>query len=357
MSAVAGIAERRLADIRRYHPGPAPASDAGKLSSNEAPLGPSPRVRAAVAAAGGAVNRYPSSERLRSALADHLDSNPDHIVLTSGSDELCYLLAALFITEGSPVVLSRPCYQIDELVTRVQDGTPVFVDLRDGRHDLEAMASVASGEDAAVLWLPSPHNPTGTAVDPAGLQRLLEDVPTSCLVVLDEAYRSYLDPARRPDVEALLAEHPNLIVQRTFSKAYALAGLRVGYGLGGREVIAALNAIRPPFNVNSVALAAATAALEDGAWRDFGVELVRRERKRLQDHLAELGFAYFESQANFVLAAVPDRACLHERLAQHGLAVRDGDDLGVDGWIRISVGGPPQMAVLRAALAEHRESL
>ncbi|HEU4975680.1 MAG TPA: aminotransferase class I/II-fold pyridoxal phosphate-dependent enzyme [Baekduia sp.] len=356
MSAIADVAERRTTAIRRYEPGRAAASSAGKLSSNEAPLGPAPAVRAAVAAASHTVHRYASSEPLRAALAARLGIPGDRVVLTSGSDELCYLLATLFVDDGDRVVLSRPCYQIDELVTRVHRGAPVFVDLReDGSHDLDAMAAAA--RDAALLWLPTPHNPTGAAVAPDALVRLLGDVPERCLVVLDEAYRAYADPALRPDVGGLLERHPNLVVQRTFSKDHALAGLRVGYGLAAPEVVAALDAIRPPFNVNTVAVAAAVAALDQPAWRAYGVELVRRERDRLERHLAALGFEHHASQANFVTARIPDPEALHARLAAAGQAIRDGADLGLPGWVRISVGAPPQMAVLRAVLTDHKEHL
>jgi histidinol-phosphate aminotransferase len=355
VSVPAELAERRIAGLRRYRPGRAAVAEAGKLSSNEAPLGPAPAVRAAVSAAGGSAHRYASSEPLREALAADLGCAAGQVVLTSGSDELCYLLATLFIAPGRRVVLSRPCYQIDELVTRVHTGEPAFVDLVDGAHDLTAMAAAA--QDAAVLWLPTPHNPTGRAVDPAALERLLEEVPETCVVVLDEAYRAYVDPGDRPDVAALLAGHPNLVVQRTFSKAYALAGLRVGYGLAAPGIVAALDAIRPPFNVNSVGVVAALAALGEPRWRDYGVEITRRERARLEAHLAGLGFAYFPSQANFVTARIPEPAALHERLAAAGLVVRDGADLGLPGWVRISLGAPPQMALLRAVLTDHKEHL
>lgn len=355
MSALAELADDRVARMRRYTPGRDAPTPAGKLSSNEAPLGAAPAVRAAVARAGASVNRYPTSAPLRAALATQLGCAPEAIVLTSGSDELCYLLATLFIAPGDRVVLSRPCYRIDELVTTVNHGHPVFVDLRDGAHDLEAMAAAA--HDAAVLWLPSPHNPTGTAVAVDGLHRLLADVPSRCLVVLDEAYRDFVDPGRRPDVRGLLAAHPNLVVQRTFSKSHALAGLRVGFGLAAPELIAALEAIRPPFNVSSVAIEAALAALAAPAWRDFGVELVRRERARLQEHLSALGLRHFPSQANFVTVEIPEAERLHDRLARRGLVVRDGADLGLEGWVRISIGAPPQMALLRAALTEHKELL
>lgn len=361
MSAVATIAGDRVAAIRPYRPGRPPgpargAGEAGKLSSNEAPLGPAPAVRAAIAAAAAAAHRYATSDELRATLGEHLGRSPEGLVLTSGSDELCYLLATLFIAPGRRVVLSDPCYRIDELVTRVHDGAPAYVALReDGGHDLDGMAAAA--QDAAVLWLPSPHNPTGAAVEPGGLARLLRDVPATCLVVLDEAYRDFVDPERRPTVGALLDAHPNLVVQRTFSKAYAIAGLRVGYALAAPELIAAVDAIRPPFNVGSAGLAAATAALGAPEWRDFGVEMVRRGRTRLQDHLGALGFAFVPSQANFVCARIPEPDALHARLATRGLAVRDGGDLGMEGWTRISIGAPPAMALLRAALREHRESL
>jgi len=347
------IATGRVASVRRYSGGREARRAAGKLSSNESPLGASPRVRAAIAGAAAHAHRYAGAGELRELLGESEGVGTEQLVLTSGSDELCYLLAAVFVAPGARVVLSDPCYRIDELVTRVQGGEAVNVALRDGAHDLPAMAAAA--ERAAVVWLPSPHNPTGSAVDPDALARFLADVPPSCLVVLDEAYRHYVDADRRPDARALMAEHPNLVVQRTFSKAYALAGLRVGYGIGHPDVIAALDAIRPPFNVNVAAVAGARAALADVAWRDYAVELVVRERRRLESALAALGYEFHPSQANFVAVRPPRRAALHDALAGEGLVVRDGADLGHDGWVRISIGAPPQMAVLRGVLTRHME--
>jgi histidinol-phosphate aminotransferase len=351
VSALLATAQQRTAAVRTYRPGAAAVDPAGKLSSNEAPLGPSPRVRSAIATAASDAHRYGDASGLRGLIAARCGVDPDRVVVTNGSDELCYLIATLFIDPGARVVLSEPCYQIDELVTRVARGSAVLVPLRHGGHDLPAMAAAAAG--AAVLWLPTPHNPTGVAVDPGALATLLDAVPADCLVVLDEAYRSYVDPDRRPDTAALLERHPNLIVQRTFSKAHAIAGLRVGYGLGAPDLMSVMNSIRPPFNVNACALAAATAALSDSAWRDYGVELVRRERERLHDTLAALGIEHFRSQANFVTIHPPRVAELHDALGRAGLTVRDGADLGLDGWVRISVGAPPQMAVLRAVLTSH----
>jgi histidinol-phosphate aminotransferase len=355
VSVLAATARRRMASLRAYHPGASSRTSAGKLSSNEAPLGPAPAVRTAVARAADQANRYPSSSALAEMVAALTGVKEDQVILSNGSDELCYLIATLFIEPGARVVLSDPCYQIDELVTRIQHGKPSFVPLRDGGHDLEAMAETAA--DAAVLWLPTPHNPTGMAVAPGQLERFLKRVPASCLVVLDEAYRSYVDSdLRLPSLE-LIRLHPNVIVQRTFSKSYALAGLRLGCGFGSGEVISALNGLRPPFNVNAAALAAGRAALENLAWRDYGVELVRRERARLERTLDALGFEYFPSQANFVTFRAPELVRLDARLRQAGLVVRDGADLGLDGWLRASIGAPPEMAVLRAVLTEHRREL
>lgn len=351
---VTEIAAQRAASVRRYSGGREAGRPGGKLSSNESPLGASPRARAAIADAAARAHRYPPASALRALLADAEGVRPEQIVLTSGSDELCYLLASLFVAPGAPVVLSDPCYQIDELVTRVQSGRAVFVPLQNGAHDLPEMAAVSDG--AAVVWLPSPHNPTGQAVAPAALEQFLAEVPSSCLVVLDEAYRHYVDADRRPDATSLVNEHVNLVVQRTFSKAYGLAGLRIGFGIGHADVIAALDAFRPPFNVNVAAIAGAHAALADAAWRDYGVELVVRERRRLEQALAALGYEFHPSQANFVAVRPPRRAALHDALAREGLVVRDGADLGFDGWVRISIGAPPQMAVLRRVLARHMET-
>jgi histidinol-phosphate aminotransferase len=345
------IARRRTTAFTAYRPGKPAKTPAGKLSSNEAALGPAPGVIDAVAIAMREANRYPDVRPLRRMVAAQELIAEDRVVVTNGSDELCYLVASLFVEPHAKVVLSDPCYQVDALVTRLYRGRPEFVPLRaDGGQDLEAM--LAHAQDAALVWLPTPHNPTGLAVEPHELQGFLDGVPSACLVVLDEAYRAYVDDHRRPDVPELLERYPNLIVQRTFSKDYALAGLRIGYGLGHSAVIDAIERIKPPFSVSAAAVAAAQAALQQLAWRDYGVELAVRERRRLQATLDELGVTYFPSQANFVTLTSPHLKRLDDALHEVGLVVRDGSDLGLPGWIRITVGPPPAMARLRAVLRE-----
>jgi len=343
-------ARARLRDIPAYRPGrPGPGPASGKLSSNESPFGPAPAVRAAMAAAAGAVGHYPDEYRARAVLAARAGVPPSSILLTNGSDELCYLLASVFLAPGRVAVVGDPPYQIDATASLLARATLVRVPLRDGAHDLAGMAAAARG--AAVVWLPSPHNPTGTAVPPADLAAFLRQVPADCLVVLDEAYRAFADPAYQPDIAALLAAHPNLVVQRTLSKDWALAGLRVGYALAAPELVEVLARARPPFSVNAVALAAIEGGASAGAWQAMTVARVREQRSLLANELGRLGVDFFASQANFIAARL-DPALIGPPLAASGLAVRPGADLGLPGWVRISIGWAPQMTALRAVLRE-----
>lgn len=356
MISVLDQAARHVGQIDPYVPGRASEVRLGKLSSNELYIGVSPQVRDAVAACTDSAHMYLSQGGLVEAIARFTHAGPARIVATSGSDELCFLLGALLLEPGDRVVLGRPCYRINEIVGHIARAELNYVPLVDGAHDLEVMAEASQG--ARIVWLPSPHNPSGVTVDPEGLDRFLAEVPTSCLVVLDEAYRDFADHGRRPQVNRLLAQHPNLVVQRTLSKAFGLAGLRVGYGLGHPRLIAALNAIRSPFNLNAAALAAAVSALDDRAWYRLAVTSTRAERARLEDFLRGHGFSFWPSQANFVTVHVGDRAeALCARLAVLGIQIRNGVDLGLPGSVRISVGAPATMAVVRRVLREESANL
>jgi histidinol-phosphate aminotransferase len=355
---VAEIADARLRGLPGYRPGRSSTGPpAGKLSSNESPLAAAPAARAALAAAAAspAVSHYPDEQQARRLLAEHAGVQPSWIMLTNGSDEFCYLLANVFLGAGRRVaVLGDPPYQIDATASLLAGATLRRVPLqgagpRRGAHDLAAMAAAAA--DAALVWLPSPHNPTGAAAGPAELAAFLAEVPDDCLVVLDEAYRAFADPDLRPDIGELLARHPNLVVQRTLSKDWGLAGLRAGYALADPELIASLARARPPFSVNALALAAIVGSVGSRAWRSMVVARVREQRSILQAELARLGIEHFPSQANFVTARL-DHGEVARALDGSGLVVRPGDDLGLPGWVRISIGWAPQMAVLRRALRD-----
>jgi histidinol-phosphate aminotransferase len=335
-------------DLPAYQPGQkSPGPEAGKLSSNESPLGPGPAVRSALAAAAASVNRYPQYSDAVRQLASYAGVAADQLMLTNGSDELCFLLAWVFLDHGRIAVAGDPCYQIDAMASVLARARLRRVPLRHGAHDLDEMADAA--RDASLVWLPSPHNPTGAVVWPAELEGFLARVPSGCVVVVDEAYRAFADPLAWPDVPRLLREHPNLLVQRTLSKDWALAGLRIGYALASPAVIAALTRVRPPFSVSTIALAAVDAGLREDSWRQMSVARVREQRELLEGELARLGIEHFPSQANFVTARL-DHARLAPALEASGIVVRPGEDLGMPGWVRISIGWAPQMAVLRRVL-------
>jgi len=348
VTAIGDLAARRVVGLPTYRPGkPSTGSAAGKLSSNESPLGAGPSVSDALRAAAGHPHRYPDDSATRHRLAAELGVTQSQLLLTNGSDELCYLIAQMFLAPGKRAVLGDPCYAIDNTVSLLSGADVVRVPLVRGAHDLRAMAAAAI--DASALWLPSPHNPTGVAVSHGELVLFLREVPADCLVVLDQAYHAFSSPGTSPDVAALLAQFPNLLVQRTMSKDWALAGLRVGYAIAAPEIIGPLSAIRPPFSVNSFALAGLSAAVGQPAWQAMSVARVREGRALLQAELDSLGVEYYPSEANFVLVHI-DHSELAPYLLEAGLSVRSGADLGMPGWIRITIGWAPTMATLIDAL-------
>lgn len=355
MRALSELIDDRLRGVPEYRAGkvaagPRPGENYGKLSSNEPPLGIGTGVRRALREAVDTLSLYPLEHELTAELAASLGLPADHLVLTNGSDELCSLIALLLLGPGRTAVVADPGYAIDVKASVISGAQLRRVPLLpDGHHDVRRMAAAA--QDADVVWFPNPHNPTGTALPARDVQWLLEQVPPGCVVVLDEAYRAFAAPDRTPDAAALLAAHENLIIQRTFSKDRALAGLRLGYGIARPFVAQALTRLRPPFSVNAMAVAAGCASLrEDEPWRVVSAGHVVAQRQRFEDWLAGQGIHFLPSQANFVLVRIP-HAAVAGRLAAAGISVRPGEDLGMPGWVRITVGWAPVMARLRCALA------
>ena len=352
MTSVPDLATARVAGLPLYRPGkPSTSAAANKLSSNEAALGPGPSVVEALRTAAGNPHRYPDESTVRELIAAKHGISADRLLLTNGSDELCYLVADIFLGSGRTAIVGDPCYAIDATATMVSGATLQRIPLVNGSHDLFAMATASA--DAQVVWLPSPHNPTGSAVGDAALREFLEHVPDTCLVVLDQAYNGYTDA--EPDIIALLDLHPNLLVQRTMSKDRALAGLRIGYALAHPQVIAALATLRPPFSVNSLALAATAASFTSPSWTEMSVERIREGREHLQRELEHLAIDFIPSQANFVLARI-NHEDLRPFLEADHITVRAGEDLGVPGWVRITIGWAPTMAALRQALRAYRKA-
>jgi len=242
-----------------------------------------------------------------------------------------------------------PCYAIDATASLVSGADVMRIPLVRGAHDLAAMAEAA--RTARVVWVPTPHNPTGVALTPQQVTEFLEAVPPSCLVVLDLAYADFADEEFQLDAPALISKYPNVLIQRTLSKSKSLAGLRVGLAFSNPELIQALRTVRLPFSVNSLGVAAADAAVRYPSWGEMNIARVREGRARLQQKLDELGIEYYSSQANFILVHM-DHELLREPLAGLGITVRNGSDLGIPGWTRITVGWAPMMSKLHHGLSE-----
>lgn len=322
-----------------------------KLASNENPLGMSVRARDAAAAALTAVERYPDGNgfELKAALSRRFGVAVEQIVLGNGSNDILELAARAFISPGASAVFSQYAFAIYSLATHAAGGRGVVVPAQDYGHDLAAMAAAIT-PDTRVVFIANPNNPTGTFISGDEIWTFLAQVPQDVLVVLDEAYTEYLLPAQHYDSVAWLSRFPNLLVSRTFSKAYGLAGLRVGYGMGQPEIVDLLNRVRQPFNVSSVALAAATAALDDEEFLAQSAEINRRGMAQLEMAFQDLSLAWIPSAANFVTFKVGDAAAVNAALLKQGIIVRPIGGYGMPEWLRVSIGLPEENARFIEAL-------
>jgi histidinol-phosphate aminotransferase len=312
-----------------------------KLASNESPLGPSPMARAMAMVELEELCRYPdgSGTCLRTALADLHGLEPECFTLGNGSNDVLELAARLFVSPEHEVVFSEHAFAVYPLVTRAIGARAVQVPARDQGHDLAAMADAVS-DRTRLVFIANPNNPTGTWNDARALEAFLSAVPEQVIVVIDQAYAEYVDEPDYPDCIAWLARYSNLIVTRTFSKAHGLAGLRVGYGVSSLEVAEVLNRVRQPFNVNSVALAAAAASLEDDEHLARSVDVNRSGLRKLRAGFDARGIDYIASVANFVTFAVPggDAAAVYTALLHEGIIVRPVANYGLPGHLRVTVG-------------------
>lgn len=339
-----------LVAIDPYVMGKPPAREqprGAKLSSNENPLGPSPLGIAAAVAALTTVNRYPNDQSaLRARIAAFQGVGPENVIAGAGSDEIIHLVCAVYLEPGRRLVLGSPPYGIHRIAGQLSGAELVRVPLVNWTHDLPSMAAAARPSD--VLAITNPHNPTGTAVRPDDLRAFLDAVPRDCVVLVDEAYHEFMDDDVRTSAIGMLDHHPGLIISRTFSKVYGLAGLRAGYGIGSPATLEPLDRVRTPANVNSVAMAAALAALDDTGHVERTVALTIEGRRRLEETCVRLGLDHVPSQTNFVLVA--DRDGWPEALDRDGISVRPGTNLGVPGWHRVTIGTPAEMDRIIAAL-------
>lgn len=313
-----------------------------KLASNENPLGASPRALAAIRDELAELTRYPDGNgfALKQRLAERCGVQIDQVTLGNGSNDILELVARAWLAPGLNAVFSEFAFAIYPIVTQAVGAEARVTPAREWGHDLPAMLQAIDSQ-TRVVFIANPNNPTGTWFGPQALAEFLAAVPEYVLVVLDEAYIEYAEGEQLPDGLDYLADYPNLLVSRTFSKAYGLASLRVGYGLSSPAVADVLNRVRQPFNVNSLALAAACAALDDVEYVEQSRRLNEAGMQQLESGLRALGLNWIPSRANFLAVDLGRPAApVYEGLLREGVIVRPVGGYGMPNHLRVSIGQP-----------------
>jgi histidinol-phosphate aminotransferase len=326
-----------------------------KLASNENPRGISPKALEAIKAALPELGRYPDGFELTQALSEKLGVPAQRIVLGNGSNDVLELAGMAFLAPGCSAVYSQHAFAVYPLATQARGAESIVVPARNFGHDLEAMLA-AIRPDTHVVFIANPNNPTGTMLTAAELESFLHRAPKNVVIVLDEAYNEYLDPALRCPSIAWIEKFPNLIVTRTFSKVYGLAGLRVGYAVCRPEVADLLNRVRQPFNVNNLAIVGAVAALTDHDFLRDSFELNVTGMQQLQDGCKRLGISWIPSYANFITVEIPrlnnqsQAGAVFQKLLREGVIVRPLAGYAMPDHLRVTIGLPSENARFLGAL-------
>lgn len=319
-------------------------SGAIKLASNENPLGPSPHALAAARATLAAIHRYPDGGgfALKNSLAKKHGTGQAGITLGNGSSDILEFLARAFVLPENEVIFSEHAFALYPIVTRAVGAKAVITPAKNWGHDLAAMRQAVNAR-TRLVFIANPNNPTGTWLRSGELEDFIDSLPAHVLVAVDAAYFEYVEEQEYPDTLPWAAKYPNLVTTRTFSKVYGLAGLRVGYGVSSPAVAEVLNRVRPPFNVNSVALAAAAAALEDAAHVERAVRNNRDGMRQLCDAFTDMGLDYIPSAGNFICVDFKNSAqAVNEALMRQGVIVRPVAEYGMPDHLRITIGTPEE---------------
>jgi len=325
-----------------------------KLASNENPLGPSPKALAAIQAELSELTRYPDGNGfvLKQRLAQRYSVGVHQVTLGNGSNDILELVARAYLAPGLNAVFSEHAFAVYPIATQAVGAEGRAVAAKNWGHDLDAMAD-AIDENTRVVFVANPNNPTGTWFDAAALGTFLARVPAHVLVVLDEAYIEYAEGQELPDGLAYLADYPNLLVSRTFSKAYGLAALRVGYAISSPVIADVLNRVRQPFNVNSLALAAACAALDDVAYLAASRRVNDAGMAQLERGFRQLGLEWIPSRGNFIAVDFArDAAPINQALLREGVIVRPVAGYGMPTFLRVSIGTERENARFLDVLAQ-----
>jgi histidinol-phosphate aminotransferase len=325
-----------------------------KLASNENPMGASPKVLSAIGEALTELTRYPDGNGfdLKQLLAERCGVKASQVTLGNGSNDILEIVARAYLAPGLNAVFSEHAFAIYPIVTQAVGADARVAKARDWGHDLPAMLA-AIDSHTRVVFIANPNNPTGTWFGPAALADFLADVPKDVLVVLDEAYIEYAEGAELPNGLNFLADYPNLLVSRTFSKAYGLASLRVGYALSSAVVADVLNRVRQPFNVNSLALAAACAALNDTEYLAQSRRLNEAGMQQLEDGLRQMGLSWIPSKGNFIAIDLKRESLpVYQGLLREGVIVRPVGGYGMPNHLRVSIGLPAENSRFLEALSK-----
>ena len=315
-----------------------------KLASNENPLGPSPMAVAAIREKLGLLHRYPdgSGYYLKSKLSETFSLPLERILLGNGSNELLELIVRTFLEPGDEAVQPFPTFLVYEKIVKGAGGTMVYVPLTDFGLDLHAMRKAITPR-TKILFVNNPNNPTGTILHTRAVRDFIKTIPENVIVVMDEAYREFVTDPDFADGIQFLDAHPGIIILRTFSKLYGLAGLRIGYGFASEKLADYVNRVRQPFNANALAQAGATAALDDRTFVDQTLKTVREGLHYLQQELARMNLSFLPTQTNFFLIKVPSGGRdIYEKLLRQGVIVRAMDSYNLPEYIRINVGLPEE---------------
>jgi histidinol-phosphate aminotransferase len=328
-------------------------TDIVKLASNENPLGISPLASAAIQKELKSAALYPDGTGfvLKQALADYLGVATNTITLGNGSNDVLELITRAYAGPEAEVIYSQYAFAVYALSTQSVNAKAVVVPAKEWGHDLDAMLAAIT-DQTSLIFIANPNNPTGTCLSSSKINQFLSRVPENIIVVLDEAYCEYIDDPDYPDGISLLKDYPNLVVTRTFSKAWGLASLRVGYSVSNPDVANILNRVRQPFNVNSFALAAAAAVLSDDAYLEKGKCINKEGLLQVGEGLASLGVSYISSNANFIcFDVVQEGAIVYQALLEKGVIVRPLANYGMPHHLRVSIGLKTQNQRFLDALA------
>lgn len=356
------IPKKQIVDLPVYQPGK-PIDEVKrelglehivKLASNENPFGCSPKVKEAIVPVLDQLAIYPDGAAmdLRAAMAEFLQVDASQLIFGNGSDELVMLTSRAYLEPGTNTVMATPTFSVYKTTATVEGADVIEVPLKDGVHDLDGLLENIS-EQTRVVWVCNPNNPSGTINSEAEIKSFLDQVPKNVLVVLDEAYYEYVTDASYPESIQFLDKYPNVLILRTFSKIYGLAGLRIGYGIASPDIVDKINRVREPFNTSSVAQAAAIAAIKDQEFVQSCRSTNAKGREQLYAAFDDMDLSYYPSQGNFVLVNTGrDGNEIFQALLKKGYIVRSGVALGFPTSIRVTVGNEEQNEGFLSALRE-----